>query len=782
MKERTFTEPAGSFFQNLNYNHPWMILWIKRILIYLGLYGLCLISWIEVSKFILGFSNLDNARTFLGTIIPCQAGIIAIVITLTLVVVQINSASYSSRLVEYVIKKNPDFWILLIIYLGSIGYGLSLLMTLTQVNAQDYLSSIFLFAIFSYLSLIPYLYRTLDLINSRYLLLQLSNELSDEAILTENSSFQLIFDILKSSISRNDFSTVQSGLFILQSRMTSIISKMDDKEKFIKITDNYCNFLTFTAWTSIDKQNDEFTVQIIQILKNYSDVCLKQNEKDSFSKCATSIFLITKKAIDQNLESAALMGIVELQNLTKNSIEYEYDDITKKIVNDDLRELGSLSAISSRPWLINQSCEGLIDIGILLLHQKKEQFLNTVIIDVYSIFIESIDKRSDDSNTEILNHLMKLAYALAEDNYDHSLELLIISLGLATTYLSSIKQKHLIEYINFNFNQLSKIIIKPTLISSQLAIAESGLLISKKYTEFYQIKQFDSIISIMSEVGQSFAGNGLDKETNQIIFTLKELSKTTLHNEDRENTLLIVEACSDISHTCIEHKIDNSLGVICFTITSITENTINCNLTGIPAGISKTIFKEMFGAENTKLIESFKDIPSIALKLLNNIGNYAITNNNEPLLMSMIVSIGEIGILSAQRERTEFYIPFVLSMYIRTCEKAADKKFENSICEIISIIIDIGKTAKENKLETYFVLSSIVFVYIGSLTLSKGQMKPTNQAADALATFTIIDENSVNKAIQKCSSMEILGNNDSFKKFIELYSNALKNFDELGSD
>ncbi len=278
-------------------------------------------------------------ESFLSTIIPCQAGIIAIVITLTLVVVQINSASYPSRIVDYVIKKNPDFWILLTIYLSSIVVGLFSQKTLSLGNAQEYLLLNFSIVIFSYIALVPYFIRTLNLIKSDYVLSELIDELTADDILTENSSFQLISDVLKSAISRNDHSSIETGLIKFTRKVAQINLQLNNKEKRKKIDEIFCKNITITSYNAVDKQNDEIAREFIRILDSYAEYNITNQEVDSFNKCLIGIFGISKNSIDRNLGNAALIGITNLQNLTKRTIECDYDDLTGKILDEYLKEM-----------------------------------------------------------------------------------------------------------------------------------------------------------------------------------------------------------------------------------------------------------------------------------------------------------------------------------------------------------------------------------------------------------------------------------------------------------
>jgi uncharacterized membrane protein len=135
---------------------------VKRGSFYLLLYFfVILVCGGLISFFNLYPTSLDNERPLISSIIQSQATIISIVITLSLVAIQITASQYSSTIMDY-IKRHPDFWILLTIYTISIFYGFLVLKTLNLESSflgnpsDKYISLEFGIAIYSLIVLIPY--------------------------------------------------------------------------------------------------------------------------------------------------------------------------------------------------------------------------------------------------------------------------------------------------------------------------------------------------------------------------------------------------------------------------------------------------------------------------------------------------------------------------------------------------------------------------------------------------------------------------------------------------
>ena len=102
-------------------------LWTKRIFEYLFL--AVLFSFVGAVLFVyfdLAQTDADSARYMLSALVQSQAAIVAIVISLTLIAVQLSASAYSPRVIR-IFRNNPDVWLLLGLYGMSIFYGLLIL-------------------------------------------------------------------------------------------------------------------------------------------------------------------------------------------------------------------------------------------------------------------------------------------------------------------------------------------------------------------------------------------------------------------------------------------------------------------------------------------------------------------------------------------------------------------------------------------------------------------------------------------------------------------------------
>ena len=239
-------------------------IWAKRIIIYfiVMVVSLFLSSTIlRISEFFLNINidgiDIDNARYMLSSLIQSEAAIIAIVITLTLVAVQQTSTLYSTRLIDIFKSKNPDFWILIIIYLGSITYQLIILTDLNKSTIEkNHIFFSFFAGLFSFISLIPYMLKTIDLLKPLTMLTILSEKITKSNFLLIDPNYYNIYnysdlnlksvsldnnikdpilplvDIINSSLMKNDYDTSRDGLLIIRKRSIQILDddNINDRE------------------------------------------------------------------------------------------------------------------------------------------------------------------------------------------------------------------------------------------------------------------------------------------------------------------------------------------------------------------------------------------------------------------------------------------------------------------------------------------------------------------------------------------------------------------------
>lgn len=101
----------------------YICLWARQLLLYLSLYTVVIGSHLYFKMFDLWHTDVESARALLTALTTGEAAILAIVVSLSLVAVQLAASSYSARVIE-VFRRTLDLWILILVYGVAMFYGL----------------------------------------------------------------------------------------------------------------------------------------------------------------------------------------------------------------------------------------------------------------------------------------------------------------------------------------------------------------------------------------------------------------------------------------------------------------------------------------------------------------------------------------------------------------------------------------------------------------------------------------------------------------------------------
>ncbi len=147
-------------------------LWAHRLAIYFSLgAAVIIVAHIVFSYFGFLHTDVDSARTLLSALVTSEAAILAIVVSLSLVAVQLAASSYSARVIE-VFRRTPDLWILIGIYGVAMFYGLGVLKLIERANPQmnslsnleGHIAFSYYLGVFAFVALVPYIWNTLGLL------------------------------------------------------------------------------------------------------------------------------------------------------------------------------------------------------------------------------------------------------------------------------------------------------------------------------------------------------------------------------------------------------------------------------------------------------------------------------------------------------------------------------------------------------------------------------------------------------------------------------------------
>jgi hypothetical protein len=325
-------------------------------------YGVLLLLIISVgailfTHFNLFHTNADSARYMLSALVQSQAAIVAIVITLTLIAVQLTASAYSPRVID-IFKKNPDMWILLGCYGVSIFYGFIVLKLVVgadgDVVSQSAIWSIgsvsisfefcvslaYWLGVFTFVVLFPYLLNIISLLKSENIIKRLAIEITKDKILnSKKDPVQPIMDIIHGSIMKYDLETTRVGLRVVTDQMLEIVCPDDEK----KVSRHFFDRLMRVGRLAISREDAESTIEFSKNFENFAKSTAEKGLGYATEDAVRSLEEIGKAAAEKGLGYATTCAEWSLGEVGKAAAEKGLEGATTCAVMS-LREVGKAAA------------------------------------------------------------------------------------------------------------------------------------------------------------------------------------------------------------------------------------------------------------------------------------------------------------------------------------------------------------------------------------------------------------------------------------------------------
>ena len=311
---------------------PWISLWIIRFLEYLTLFIaviICgnLLFW----KFNAFPTEGENVFFLVSVIVQIQATIVSLVITLTLVAIQITAASYTPRVVD-VMKKMPDMWFLLVIYIESISIGIVTLKFLTNPDPSS-VSSIIILGIFSFCSLFLYMKNTITFLHPDQVVKMLVNEINVDNLHQKkwtDDIMQPVFDVVHTSLIRYDVTTVRTGLKAISDRLLEIFLMCDNLSRK-DISKHFCSHIRRSARVAQRNDDEGIIIEIIEVLEKFGVECCKNKDSDIVRPVIDVITEIGINSADKRWDYETWRVINTLGKIGLNVTKNGLGDATKGV-------------------------------------------------------------------------------------------------------------------------------------------------------------------------------------------------------------------------------------------------------------------------------------------------------------------------------------------------------------------------------------------------------------------------------------------------------------------
>ena len=320
--------------------------------------------------------DTDSARNMISALVQSEAAIMAIVVSLSLVAVQLAASVYSIRIIK-IFKRMSLYWFLIYYYIVSMSYGLWVIIgirkadlgsdVLAFLRADIYLS--YFLGAYALILLAIYIRNVLDLLDLTKILCILSKDVTREGILSversgdRNDPLKPIVDIIISSMNRFDEGAVEEGLSLIEEIIIKLLDNLnfDDMEQK-KLSSNLFPHMEIIFNLALNKRDESICDKLVNVIEAIGK---RSAERDCIIAYESAQFLgrVGKKAaeIKDPLFDDIIINIV----LALTSIgEKAAIENSETVANASMSLLGAIAEIAKdRSTIIDIIDKGQSSIG-----------------------------------------------------------------------------------------------------------------------------------------------------------------------------------------------------------------------------------------------------------------------------------------------------------------------------------------------------------------------------------------------------------------------------------
>lgn len=473
---------------------------IKRSLIYLLFLIITILIYLSFKKLNL-FNNTDadSTRYMLSTLVQGEFTVIVLILTMSLIVVQLVTQSYSIRIID-LFREFPDFWALILVYGFAIFAGLYVLGMIGSSNINDieaYISGLYYIGIFVYVILIPYTWQILDLLKPYTVIKMLAERMNqndlaeskeDNKIKKMNDPTVPIIDIINNSLIRQDLETFEISLTTLSGH----IKKTFEKENYNKekISIRILNHITDIGKMAANQKNEPFTIIIIDHIVKIGKIMIRQKLDKSENNITNSLRFIGEIAVEHKLKDTII------------------------IITNSIKDIGCLSSENDLNLTSEGCAHALGKIGILATVKKIEIWHE-------ELYREDVTYFSPGMIYRIINALNTISQNFIKQNLVHATGTAIISLSEIAKCTIMLKQERMnnvnIHNIIIVLEDIGKELIKKVDTNKEF---EEILIFLIKHIQaigvYAIIYKYDSVIEYIKDLFEIFGEIATNKKLNYV--------------------------------------------------------------------------------------------------------------------------------------------------------------------------------------------------------------------------------------------------------------------------
>ncbi len=517
----------------------------------------------------------DNERYLLSALVQSLAAVIALVITLSLVAVQLAAQSYSARVID-VYKRNPDMWILLSIYIITIFYGLGLIKIIGLGILGNYMEGAifgaYFLGFFAFVCLVPYMWKTLELLKPSAVIKLLAEEITKDNVLepltedgeiSERDPIQPIIDMMNSALERNDYETLRNGLLAIKVAVNNIY----ETASFEGNEENMFSYhiLSHIKRIGLQAANRKNEVTVGDTAKNIAGIYLKSSEKKhELTQLIATIYIgeIGQETTEMKLKIITKRIVDLLGIIGKNAVNIQNEEVIKNIVLS-LEKIATKSTEHELSGVVESVSESLALIGQKSVETKNENIANfiadrlgTIKIEplwpvakaLGKIGIDAVENSLQDTAEIAAEHLLEMAPT--EDNLTNY----EITDAMGKIGINSIEMKYE-DTIETAIDALYEIGMEQEDIRTASKISEYLGDIGIKSIEKNLENTMEASLNALLKIGNNYARNNSEFNIWAILGALQKMGAVSIELRNKSATKIIIETLGNIGITAAEMKL-----------------------------------------------------------------------------------------------------------------------------------------------------------------------------------------------------------------------------------
>jgi len=311
------------------------------VLLYTALMSTVFIaSHLVFTYFGLLHTDVDTARILLNTLVNSEAGIFAIVVTLSLIAVQLAASSYSARVID-LFMRTPDPWVLMLIYIVAMVYGLGVLKLVDEGSIESletHISISYYMGVFAFLALILFIWNTFGLLQPFSIIDRLSERITKQNVLSllcrqspfNNDPVQPIIDIVLSSWGKYDYETMGYGLRAISNRADCILREFYSRpaEK-AQVADHISGHFIKVGTLALNRRDEDFAGNVFLSLNSVGLVATQERLEGTALSILKFFGNTGIRASEEKLEKIAFEAVRHLRSVGEATVQKQMGDAAR---------------------------------------------------------------------------------------------------------------------------------------------------------------------------------------------------------------------------------------------------------------------------------------------------------------------------------------------------------------------------------------------------------------------------------------------------------------------